>query len=487
LRGRLPDPRAQIAGLVFNWLTFFKAHYRQLLNEYALLEQRRLAVSGALSLARHYSAETAGPGLTPLAVEALDALLASLTPQTLLQPVSQPAVPGSFSVDWCLPAPNPFLRPASAPVLQASALPSFTFSDDLPADGEATVYLRWTLVARQPKLALMLGDGLKALIADAQQAGVGITFTAYGDYWQLKLSGLADPLPAVLEQAMRLLGNPDIGTLARYGQPSHEPAPIPIRQLLRTLPDHYLNSAPAAETDDLQRVWQHARWIGFATGLNEPDKTALIHAMRTIPGKADEISPQPPARSTAKRWQTEPSASGEDAVLVFYPTPTTSVEDEAVWRFFAHILQAPFYQRLRVELQLGYAVFSGFRQIAGQGGLLFGVQSPSASATQLVDHIEVFVRTLPDRIREADLAAQILALKDQLDPAIMDNQQVAEVLWQAHQAGHGADYLKRLQHSLALLQIETLCDAASRIAAPGRPCIYLSNRSGPDGLLPVLQ
>ncbi len=477
-RGKLSDPRARISGLVFNWLSFFKTHYPQLLNEYTLLEQRRLAVSGAMSLARHYSAEAAGSGLSALAIHALDALLDSLTPQTLLQPLSQMADRESFSIDWRLPAPNPFLHPASAPMPHVSPLPSFTFSDDLPANGEAIAYVRWTLVARQPKLALMLGDGLKALIANAQQAGVSVTFTAYGDHWQLKLSGLAEPLPVVLEQAMRLLGNPEIETLARYGQPSHEPAPIPIRQLLKTLPDHYLNSAPAAETNDLPRVWEHARWIGFATGLKEREKTTLIHAMRTIPGKADEISPQPPAQSTAKRWQTEPSASGEDAVLVFYPTPTTSVEDEAVWRFFSHLLQAPFYQRLRVELQLGYAVFSGYRQLAGQGGLLFGVQSPSASAERLVEHIETFIRTLPALIENADLPAQINALRDQLDFATMDSQQAAETLWQAHLAGHTASYPERLQHSLAHLQLQNLVDAASRITQPESPCFCLSNRSG---------
>ncbi|EGH48763.1 insulinase-like:peptidase M16, partial [Pseudomonas syringae pv. pisi str. 1704B] len=78
--------------------------------------------------------------------------------------------------------------------------------------------------------------------------------------------------------------------------------------------------------------------------------------------------------------------------------PTTSIEDEAAWRLLAHLAQAPFYQRLRVELQLGYAVFSGLRQIDGRTGLLFGVQSPTSSAQQLFAHIGAFIGKLPQLV-----------------------------------------------------------------------------------------
>jgi secreted Zn-dependent insulinase-like peptidase len=360
-----------------------------------------------------------------------------------------------------------------------------TFSEVLPTNGEATTYLRWTLPAPQPKLALMLNDSLKPLTADARQAGVTLTFSAYGNFWQLKVSGLAEPIPAVLEQALRLLGQPDAQTLSRYGQPSQEPAPIPIRQLLKTLPDHFLNSINTAETLDVESIWANARWIDFATGLDEIAQRELAHALRLMPGVAEEKPNHPPVLAPGKRWQHETSDASEDAVLVFYPTPSTLIEDEAMWRLFAQVVQAPFYQRLRVELQLGYAVFSGFRQIAGQSGLLFGVQSPSASAGQLIDHIESFMVTLPDRIKDAHLPAQITALQSQLDPATLDSSQAAEMLWQAHLAGHSAHYLERLQHSFAHLQPEELKRAASRVALPETTVLCLSNRPSPGVAAPA--
>ncbi|TDV59561.1 pyrroloquinoline quinone biosynthesis protein PqqF [Pseudomonas sp. LP_7_YM] len=460
-----PSQTAEIHRLIFSWLTFFKAHHRQLLDEYTLLETRRLAVLSALPLARHYSASTCKSGLSHQAIRALEVLLDTLVPQSLLQAAPQLPKAACADAEWRLPRPNPFLYPSNAHFLQTPAPASLTFSDRMPATDEGTLYLRWTLSTPQPNLHLMLNDSLQTLIADAEQAGVRLAFSAYGDHWQLQVSGLAEPLPAVLEQALNRLSSPDSQTRTRYGQSAIGPASIPIRQLLKTLPDHFLNSLCSAPTDNLHSVWETARWVGFATGIQGASRAALINALRATPGTPDDQPITLPA-CTTKRWATEPSDSSEQAVLMFYPTPSASIEDEAMWRFFAHVVQGPFYQRLRVELQLGYAVFSGFRQIAGHGGMLFGVQSPNASAMQLAEHITTFMETLPGRVETADIPAQRSVLLSQLDPLTMDTHQAAEMLWQAHLAGHAADYAAHLQHSLAHLHLDELLESARRIARP---------------------
>jgi secreted Zn-dependent insulinase-like peptidase len=111
--------------------------------------------------------------------------------------------------------------------------------------------------------------------------------------------------------------------------------------------------------------------------------------------------------------------------------------------------------------------------------MLFGVQSPSVSASQLVEHIRAFINTLPALIETADLPTQRLALQNQLDTAVMDVQTSAEMLWQAHLAGHGADYTTRLQHSFAHLHREDLLSVAKRVALSCTPLFCLSNRAGP--------
>lgn len=473
-----PTQTAEIHRLIFSWLTFFKAHHRQLLDEYTQLETRRLAVLSALPLARHYSASTCKPGLTDQATHALEVLLDTLVPPSLLQAAPQLPKAACEYVEWRLPRPNPFLYPPQAHYAQTPAPAALTFSDSTPATDEGTLYLRWTLSDPQSNLHRMLNDSLQTLIADAGQAGVSLAFSAYGHHWQLKVSGLAEPLPAILEQALNRLSAPDSQTRTRYGQSGTAPAPIPIRQLLNTLPDHFLNSPCSAPKDDLHSVWETARWVGFATGIQDANRPALIHALRATPGTPDDQPITLPA-CTTKLWATEPSDSSEQALMMFYPTPSASIEDEAMWRFFAHVVQGPFYQRLRVELQLGYAVFSGFRQIAGHGGMLFGVQSPNASATQLVEHITTFMETLPGLVETVDIPAQRSVLQDQVDPLTMDTRQATEMLWQAHLAGHTADYMARLQHSLAHLHLDRLLESARRITRRDAPIFGLSSPSNP--------
>jgi coenzyme PQQ biosynthesis probable peptidase PqqF len=468
-----PDAATHVSTLVFDWLTFFRSQYRQLLDEHALLEQRRLAGSDALALARHFSAGLEAHGLSTSAV---DALLDQLIPQTLLR--AEPQFPPDAPIKWRLPAPNAFLRQATHAAAPSSPLNALTFSDALPATGEAAVYLRWTLATAQPSLARMLEERLKPLILQAGQAGVTLAFGSYGNYWQVKASGLAEPLPAVLKEALRLLAAPESRDRIHRGAMDSEPAAIPIRQLLKSLPDHYLNNQNAMQTIGLERVWSTARWTGFAAGLEGWAQNEVCNAARLVLGAAEHPHGRAP-RVTGTRWVNEPSDSSESALLIFYPTPSPSLDDEATWRLFAQLTQAPFYQRLRVELQLGYAVFSGFRQIAGHGGLLFGVQSPSASIGQIVAHIETFIERLPRLIAEADVPAQLKTLRAQLDLADMEHAKAAELLWQAHLAGHGQGYLEGLQHSLKHLDRHALLTAADRLAQSDRALLGLSNRSGP--------
>lgn len=112
--------------------------------------------------------------------------------------------------------------------------------------------------------------------------------------------------------------------------------------------------------------------------------------------------------------------------MLFCPLPAAS---EASGRVLAQLLQGPVYQRLRVELQLGYAVFSTFRQVEGVGGLLFGVQSPHTRQAQILDHLLTLLR----QGIKLDPGARV-ALAEQFDEPAMANADVAEWAWQTHLA-----------------------------------------------------
>ncbi len=428
---RLP---AMASMAILDWLAFFKTTWPTLRTEYNRLSHRRLETASPLDLAHHH-ARNMPMGLSDQGCVALMALLDQLPPQ------SQPA-----TIDWHLPKPNSFLSAAS--------------------DGtEGAVYLRWQLQYPQPALWQRFEYSLRPLVSDAKQAGADLAFTAYGNYWQLKLSGITAPMPAILTHAFALLNRPEAEP---QSTPNLEPPLIPIRQLLKVLPDRYLGAEAGAEVTDITRFWASTRWISFISGSLNCDAV-----LTKTPGeKAPPPSP-PKTLPIGKHWRAEPSDSAESAVLLFCPAPTSSIADEAAWRLLAQLAQGPFYQRLRVELQLGYAVFSGLRQIVGQAGLLFGVQSPNASAQQLVEHIEAFLISLKDLVSETDLGAQTTALIAQLDVGAMENTNAAELFWQGHMAGRDADYLPRLREALRQISHADLANAVTRLneAAGGWLCL----------------
>ncbi|EJM19102.1 coenzyme PQQ biosynthesis probable peptidase PqqF [Pseudomonas sp. GM18] len=460
---------------LLDWLGFFSSRqdWAPLREEYAALQQRQQQVSSALQLAQRDS-EQLEPGLSEQGVVALKAVLKQID-----------AV-DNFTGQWQLPTPNPFLR-TEAPAANAGLIRGQTsahrglrtfaqdrsrsrrerspmqFSQALPDNTEeGAVYLRWRLEsAPHSRLQANLENSLQPLREEARQAGVDVSFSASGNQWLLKMTGLQEPMPGVLEHALKALTKPD----ARSSQ--EEPTAIalmPIRQLLKALPD--LCTEHTAASDDLQQLWSSAHWDGLATGLSAQTQAAMALALSRVPGTPDNQSTPPLPIGSQHLWNTVDTGSSEHALLLFCPTATHDIADEAAWRLLAHVCQTPFYQRLRVELQLGYAVFSGLRQINGQTGLLFGVQSPSVAPLYLLQHIEQFLgefETTIESIDELTFIDQRQALADQFDSTVLPNAQAAELLWQGKLAGHSSDYLGLLPQAIVKIDRKALLAAAQRL------------------------
>ena len=155
--------------------------------------------------------------------------------------------------------------------------------------------------------------------------------------------------------------------------------------------------------------------------------------------------------------------------------------DEAAWRLLAHVCQTPFYQRLRVELQLGYAVFSALRQIHGQTGLLFGVQSPSVAPVELLQHIQQFLNRLPGLIRRSTTppsSPNARPWRNNSTARTLTMDQAAELLWQGKLAGRSSDYLTHLPEAILRLTGQptgcgpTLESGRRRLALPGQQALH---------------
>ncbi|CRM60600.1 pyrroloquinoline quinone biosynthesis protein PqqF [Pseudomonas sp. 44 R 15] len=463
------DSTTQIEALLYDWLSFF-AHsdWAPLREEFALLTARQQQVQGALALARNDTEE-----LSEQSLAALKAMLDALH--------LPPATRG-----WQLPPNNPFLRP---PVKEERAglirgqtsahrglrtfaqdrsrgrrdLSALTFSQAMANDtDEGALYLRWRFDCGVPA---GLENLLQPLRERAAQAGVELCFETIANDWQVKMLGVHEPMPAVLEALAHCL------TTADEHLPPPPSAPmIAIRELLKALPGCCAGVQPTSQATPVS--WATARWHGLGAGLPAACEAAIKTASARLPGQPAPLQYPPENLQDQRLWHEINTDSGEAALLLFCPTPTQALSDEAAWRLLGHLLQGPFYQRLRVELQIGYAVFSGIRQLNGQTGLLFGVQSPSASLDEIVEQVQTFLAQLPSLIeRSADMGNEALA--QQFRVQSLPITQAADLLWHAHLAGRPSDYLEQLQDLIQTCSRQDVQRAAQQLndATGGWRCL----------------
>lgn len=495
---KLTAAGSQAAGTVgqlcLGWLEFFEAlgDWGPLREEYTLLRKRQQLVQGALDLARQHIDARAGIAelSTPVA-KALGALLAQLKAEHLLHPLPTAGTATAPAVHWRLPQRNRFLRPNRRPDQPVADLPAVHYHRNAAsAAHEGELFVRWgTHATRHPSMARVLDRSLRRLGEEARQAGVRLTFNRLGDDWQLRLSGIAEPMPALLEQATEHFNTPAPEAWRHHEAPNAAPQ-APIRELLKRLPEHCLGFYQSIQHDSreqvqpaaLQTIWASARWDALAIGFEGTARSALNSALRRLPGRAGLPSPIR-APLQGRSWSTINCGNGEQALLLFCPAPPGSISDEAAWRLLAHLCQTAFYQRMRVELQLGYAVFASFRQISGRPGLVFGVQSPSTDTAGILAHIEQFLEQLPRWLTNLGSSAvmsqsQSMAARWSLEE--LEAPQLGETLWQARLGGHNGDYLGELQRALGALRPADVTTAAQRLRNADAGWLALATRAAPD-------
>ncbi|MFK0311919.1 pyrroloquinoline quinone biosynthesis protein PqqF [Pseudomonas sp. NPDC090233] len=451
----------QARDLLHGWFSFIRqADPAQLNAEFSLLQQNQERNASALELARRDSAGQPFAALDAQGLVALRAILEDL--------------PHCERGQWQLPAPDPLLL-ADSPHTQARPLPAgLSVSDLLPeARQYAAVYLRWQVPAplHQP-LYDVLDRALHPLKERCRRASLQLQFSSAGECWQLRCSGQPAAVVRAVECALAHLISPDDWTLPT----EQEPALIPIRALLKQLPDALLGPTrmpkPGAMLDQqtLDDAWRQSHWHGLAVGFDAATLQSLGAVLHACPGQAGAPAAVP--RWHGRRWHHAQVPGTEHALLLFCPVPA---DQHACGRLLAQLLQGPVYQRLRVELQLGYAVFSTFRQLEGVGGLLFGVQSPHATQAEILNHLQTLLRQGVN----LDPAAR-QALAEQFDEMAMANADVAEWAWQTHLATQ-TDGLPALRRSILMTQQADLDDLSGALLNAQSNWLCLANAPAPDG------
>ncbi|MES4687935.1 pyrroloquinoline quinone biosynthesis protein PqqF, partial [Pseudomonas aeruginosa] len=325
------------------------------------------------------------------------------------------------------------------------------------AAAEGALFLRWRFPGVPVRSRfLALRQALRPLCGQARLGGVEMGLEALGEDWSLSLLGPRDRLEAAVRPALaRLLAAPPdwraSGERLSSAERRRSATGLPIRQLLDALPGVF--GEPLAEVDD----WRRTRWDALVMQAAMPDP-------RWMPGQAagERLEPLPPRPGRHRR---ELAMDGESALLLFCPLPTQEVPMEAAWRLLARLHEPAFQRRLRDELQLGYALFCGFREVGARRGLLFAAQSPRACPERLLEHMETFLQRSAEALAQLParrLAGLREALADDLRRAPGSFAERARRAWAEHLGG-GAGRSRLLAEAALGLSGDDLLAAQARL------------------------
>ncbi|WP_227509346.1 hypothetical protein [Klebsiella aerogenes] len=211
------------------------------------------------------------------------------------------------------------------------------------------------------------------MLAQLRHAGGSGEWQTVDGNWQLTLQlpesgGVAERVVTAL---MRRLSQPAPGTVVA-------PETIAIRQLLQQLPEQ-LTIAPPQEG-----------WLAAMVGGNSnlARQVARLLSLLNAPVNAELRS----SAGCRRGIQRIPHASSDSALLVFIPLPEGA--SLAALQLLALLCEPQFFQRLRVEQQIGYVVSCRYQRIADRDGLLLALQSPDRSAGNLLRCCKTFLRQL---------------------------------------------------------------------------------------------
>ncbi|WP_239952226.1 pyrroloquinoline quinone biosynthesis protein PqqF [Pantoea sp. Z09] len=306
----------------------------------------------------------------------------------------QPWTPGHFH--GALPPLrfHPLAHRHAEPTPPAERAPLISLAGDAPA----TLLLRPPFfTAVSPADAAAIDRRLRPLFALLRhQGGAGSWREAQG-VWQLEAQ-----LPAGSEGWLASL--PD--ALRLDGSPPAEPPPddVAIRELLRRLPQ-------AVAARSATGSWRAALYGG------SPGQQALIAQwLAPLAGEAEDPCPAP----AAGRRLTVAHHSREGALLLFLPAPPEV--SLAALRALALLMEPRFFQRMRVEQQIGYVVSCRYQRCADRDGILFALQSPDVATDALRAQCETFLQQFviteeAERLAtlQSRLCAQLTAVSSRVD------------------------------------------------------------------------
>lgn len=365
------------------------------------------------------------------------------TPYRIAAPPRLTEAGNDEACDLALPPPNPFIMATPAMATRGST-PSvpvllhdggrcrfwyYPFAEGPGA--RAAVYLNLVMgpppttrnaVVLTELMIAWLEQELAGELQQAQTAGLELSLERYPQGITLTASGFPAPLARLLPRLVRGLLDAPITARrvvqahqvlqASWHQRQHDYA---FRRLLQLpawrLGDGFSDEERLAELARVdaeslrafRRQWRDRVGLDclLAGSLDRAQAQRLAVGLEAcLPGgdpyPVERHSPVVESLQAGQAYHYRfATPHADSAVALYLPAADASPTQEACYRLLAALLHDAFYQRLRVEEQLGYVVMARYHPLHERPALILLVQSPSCSVAELQQRIRHFL-TAPD-------------------------------------------------------------------------------------------
>jgi coenzyme PQQ biosynthesis probable peptidase PqqF len=277
---------------------------------------------------------------------------------------------------------------------------------------------------------------LRPVLAELRHAGGSGYWQQKQGIWQLTLNLPESSQPALtsVQQVLQVLS-------ANINAPAAVTAQsIVIRQLMAALPSQLIKPVKTPQ-------WL-AAWCGADRVLHQ----RVAHLLSDFAPDLAQFAPP----ASLQRGIVPIACHGRDqALLLFIPLAPSDDVSLAALRALALHLETRFFQRLRVEQQIGYVVSLRYQRVADVDGLLLALQSPDIPWRTLFAHCKRFLREMVGEI--AALPAEKLPAWQTHLRAQVENTANAERAVETLRQQHGLATLNRAAiQSLTLPHIQHL-------------------------------
>lgn len=390
------------------------------------------------------------------------------------------ALPAPAEVAWQAPPANPFLVAGAAAA--EPALP-----DELAEHrhrqglrpGHAALLLCWRAPGAAAEQAARLAEAALALQwrQELQAAArLGCEWLPLSRPGQLRfcLSGPQQLLPRVLSALLIALDQEQgaVWQQALREQEREASQQMLLRRLLAHPAAQWWPDAPpaagaplesaTAAFERVQRFIHGARLHSLCLGNVPAEVRPALAGM----GRPAAGAPPEPVRTVAAapEWRLG-MAEDEQAVLLRLLDRRADPRREAAWRLLAVLWQGAYYQALRVEQGLGYALFSRFHAGEDAAELQFGVQSPHVPVERLREAIQGFLARAVAELPATSPARLQQARRAVLDGLADPGTRQARLLRTCHAwlAAQPAGWAEEVRQAAQGLQLADLAAAAAAL------------------------